>query len=207
MTGGQPGPVFFMSHSRFRDPDGPAVEQSRPAPHLRLFRDLWYHVGELIGPPIGVDPGFVDDKMRGGSPWDESLVAAVGNCRVFVPLLSQSYTGSRWCAKEWHAFAARDPRGDAVLPVLWLPIDEAELPPVIRRIQLFNVSEMVDSNIARRYCSEGLYGLLSMGSEDYDIVAWRLAQRIAELSRAHRIPAKTIFDHERLPSSFESGES
>ena len=128
-----PGPIFFLSHARAPVLRAPLVGAGRPdAPAERFFRDLWFHVAELAGPEIGVRPGFMDRSLQGSEQWAPALMEAVGTCRVFVPLISEPYLRSEWCAREWHAFERRGVRGGhkntAILPVHWLPLDGAELP-------------------------------------------------------------------------------
>ena len=69
------------------------------------------YVGGLTVRRPGADPGFMDLSMNPGSEWRGELLEAVGTCKVFVALLSPSYTASEWCGKEWDAFSRRKVTG------------------------------------------------------------------------------------------------
>ena len=159
-------------------------------PVVRLFDDLSMHVDQLVGSPTGVDPGFMDRSMVGGTRWAPEVLAAAGTCHVFIPLISSGYVESRWCAKEWDVFSGRnvgrrpsDSSGNktAILPVIWSPMLEDQLPPVVRELQFFLPQQLKDPDIAQRYLAEGVYGLLALNDEAaYQAVVWRLARRIVD---------------------------
>jgi len=164
-------------------------------PVVRLFNDLSMHVDQLVGSPTGVDPGFMDRSMEGGTRWAREVLAAAETCHVFIPLISSGYVESKWCAMEWDAFSGRNvghrPSSSsgsktATLPVTWSPMRENQLPPAVRELQFFQPRQLKDPDIAQRYLAEGVYGLLALNDEAaYQAVAWRLARRIVDAYYAY----------------------
>lgn len=206
------GPIFFLSYARARNIGSQAA---RDVDHfvVRLFDDLSRHVDQLVGPPTGVDPGFMDRSMEGGTRWAPEVLAAAGTCHVFIPLISSGYVDSEWCAMEWDAFSrrnvARRPAGDvpangtAILPVAWSPMLEDQLPPAVRELQFFQPQRLKDPNIAQRYLDDGVYGLLALKDEaDYQAVAWRLARGIVDAYHAYHVEAQIPTDPRQLRKSF-----
>jgi len=207
-------PIFFLSYAGARpirtSPAGPRDVNQHV---VRLFDDLSMHVGQLLGSPTGVDPGFMDRSMEGGTRWATEVLAAAGTCHVFIPLISSSYVESKWCAMEWDAFWRRnvirrtsDSSGSqtVILPVIWLPMPENQLPPVIRELQFFQLQQQLkDSDIAQRYLDEGVYGLLTVNDEAaYRVVAWRLARWIVEAYHAYHVEPWIPTDPRQLRESF-----
>jgi hypothetical protein len=188
-------PVFFLSYGRSAWPRvGRVRELNRYV--MELFDELSVHVGELLGREPGADPGFMDRTLPGGERSTEELLHAAATCQVFVPLISSSLVRSEWCAMEWDVFSRRrvvrrDQRRDldtAILPVVWTPIPVAELPAVIRNVQLFSPTRLPDPDYAAQYFEEGLYGLRTMGlDEAYRAVVWRLARRVVEIHYTHLV--------------------
>lgn len=178
-------PVFYLGYAH---PDRPVSEPVGPARLVeRLHGDLTDSVGELLGLRAGRSAGFVDLGLRSGERWQEEMLQAIGNCQVYVPLLSARYLASSWCRFEWEAVSSRTIRSrsgeptdvpQTVVPLLWTPLDRATLPPAIRRVQLFAPSP-APPDVLESYLSEGLYGLMVTHREaEYRVVVWRLAQRI-----------------------------
>jgi hypothetical protein len=206
------GPIFFLSYARARQ-GKPYVgrPQDPDWPVYRLFDDLSMHVSQLVALPVGVDPGFMDRDMEGGTRWAPELLNAVGTCQVFVPLISALYLRSEWCAKEWDAFShrtvrplpnARSEHNSAILPVTWAPTTEL-LPPQVSEVLFFRPGRLADPDVVPRYLAEGVYGLLRMKDEPtYETVAWRLAQRIVDCYRAYRVDPEVPKDHRLLRTSF-----
>ena len=179
---------------------------------VRLFDDLSRHVSELVASPTGVDPGFLDRSMEAGTRWAPEVLAAVGTCHVFIPLVSSGYVESEWCAMEWDAFSGRNVghrltaspgSKSAILPVTWSPMREDQLPPAVRELQFFQPRQLTDPDIAQRYLAEGVYGLLTLNDEvAYQAVAWRLAQRIVHAHHAYHVEPKIPTDPQQLRKSF-----
>lgn len=179
---------------------------------VRLFDDLSTHVGQLVGSPTGVAPGFMDESMEAGTRWAPEVFAAAGTCHVFIPLISSGYVKSKWCAREWDAFSRRNVgrrpsassgRETAILPVTWSPMLEGQLPPAVRELQFFRPQQLADPGIAQRYLDEGVYGLLALNDEAaYQAVAWRLARRIVDAYHAYHVEPWISTDPRQLRESF-----
>jgi TIR domain len=151
------GPIFFLSYAHGPRPHQELVES--------FFTQLSDHVQQLFG--LSADlVGFMDQSsLRGGERWSDSLVTAVGTCRVFVPLISRGYVRSEWCAREWHAFHRRTahtvPPGrntTPVLPVLWSALARNHMPRAIGDLQLFLPAEREPPDLREQYRHDGLYG-------------------------------------------------
>lgn len=212
--GNPQGPIFFLSYARARS------IRSSAGPHdvnrfvVRLFDDLSRYVDQLLGPPTGVDPGFMDRSMEGGTRWAPEVLAAAGTCHVFIPLISSRYVESKWCAREWDAFSRRnvvrrlaDSSGNktAILPVRWSPMREDKLPPMVRELQFFLPQQLRDPDITQRYLADGVYGLLALDDHaDYQAVAWRLARGIVDAYHEYHVEPKVHTDPRQLRESFQS---
>jgi hypothetical protein len=193
------GPVFFLSYAHGPNPE--LVDD--------FFRELCGHVQQLLG--LSADlVGFMDDvSLRGGERWSDSLLTAVGTCRVFVPLISQAYVRSEWCAREWHAFHRRTVHRlstgrttTPVLPVLWSPLGTRRLPRTIRDLQFFLPTGRETSVLREELACDGLYGFGVTGHQSYPTVVWRIAQEIWRIDAEHRVEPGIVADYRRLPSSF-----
>lgn len=190
------GPVFFLSyrHSRFQHTTG-IREPNRFV--MEFFDDLSDNVSELLGRLSGEDAGFMDRLLEGGQRWTPELFQAASTCQIFVPLISPGLLRSEWCGMEWDLFSRRKVfrrGGDGpttetcILPVVWIPTDHSTLPTVMRGIQRFAPVGLPNINVATMYVRDGLFGLRQMGEDAaYRAVVWRLAQRIADLTRTHRV--------------------
>lgn len=195
-------PLFFLSyaHAAWQRSQG-----ARSEPYQRIaefFDDLSENVAQLIARPPGADPGFMDRAIPGGSRWTPELLEAVGNCQVFVALLSDPYVSSTWCGMEWYAFSQRtviSRAGDGaghqtgIIPVIWTPVPEARLPKVVREVQRFSPRGLPDMNIPARYEADGVFGVRNIGLDTYyQGVVWRLAQRIAEFHFGHVVEPRVM---------------
>jgi len=209
----QRGPIFFLSYAQAR-PSRTSLTSPQDVNRYvaRFFDELSMHVDQLVGSPTGVDPGFMDRSMEGGTRWTREVLAAAGTCHVFVPLISSGYVESKWCAMEWDAFSRRnvgrrpDSSGSetAILPVIWSPVLAGQLPPSVRELQFFLPQQLKEPDIAQRYRVEGVYGLLALNDEEaYQAVAWRLACRIVDAYHAYRVEPKIPTDHRQLRESFQ----
>lgn len=187
---GAPGPLFFLSYARtVKGPTGVGPDQ-----HVRqFFHDLTENVGQLVYRGAAVPAGFMDQEMRGGMNWPDELMHAVGTCQVLVALLSPRYLRSEWCRREWDAFLQCGAQGQApegtlssrhrcIVPVLWAPLHE-DLPGHISPTQLFSPDSAPEPATPDRYRGNGVFGLMRMSylRESYEIVAWQLAMRIADI--------------------------
>jgi hypothetical protein len=199
-------PVFFLSYAR---PPRLTRHSGTPSesPVSRFFDDLSENVAALVPRPAGAgaDPGFMDSRMS-GVLWEPELLDMLGNCQSFVALLSASYIESEWCAREWHAFSRRtirktDPSASdnhrAIFPVIWAPVRKEQIPEVISSAQRFSP----DDEYARTYAENGIFGLLRINRDAYEMTVWRLAQRIADSYYCYDT-APLIVEHSELRDIF-----
>ena len=170
----------------------------------------------MVGSPPGVDPGFMDRSMKGGTKWVAEVLPAAGTCHVFIPLISSGYVESQWCAMEWDAFSRRNvlrqpsnpsENKSVILPVKWSPMSEDQLPPKLRKLQFFLPGQLTDPDIAQRYLTEGVYGLLVLDDRvAYQAIIWRLARRIVDAYHAYHVEPKIPTDPRQLRGSFRSDD-
>jgi hypothetical protein len=214
--GAVPAPVFFLSYGHAHARAQRRTLQNVNSPVVRLFEDLSFHVGELMGSAAGEYPGYLDQAMDPGVRWRTEVLRAAGTCQVFVPLLSPRYLDSPWCAMEFDAFSRRKVNrkptrrptdaigeGTAILPVLWMPMDSEQLPLVLSELQYFMPYPLPDEDIVQRYSEEGVHGLLALHDEEaYQAVVWRLARRIVQVSRNHQVESQVFTDTDGLRKSF-----
>ena len=205
-------PLFFLSYAHSAE-----IKQHQGNRHERnwrfatFFDDLSENVAELVSRPAGSDPGYMDRSIPDGRRWTPELLAAIGTCQVFVALLSPLYFQSPWCGLEWHAFSERRvisyPQGmvsnqTAIIPVIWAPIREKEVPAAVGQVQMFYPRGVPNANVAAQYQSDGIVGLLQVDDVAYKAVVWRLAQYIADLHYNHRVEPRT-FKIDDLRNAFE----
>ncbi|MCL8013674.1 TIR-like protein FxsC [Streptomyces sp. AS02] len=179
-------PYFFLSYAHT-----PRDETDESDPDVwvhRLFRDLCEDIRQLTAVPLGAS-GYMDRSMRAGQLWTTELGDALAACRVFVPLYSPRYFHSSWCGKEWTIFANRAARyrtegrrgtPGAIVPALWAPIEDHQLPETVKDIQ-YRHPELGD-----RYRDYGFYGLMKLSSQrrHYQRAVFELARRIIEVGRS-----------------------
>lgn len=209
---GSCAPIFFLSYPRPKLLGLPATAPEQVNPLVpRLFDDLNRHVNELIPRRPGEGPGFLDVAIRGGTDWQDNLFHAVGTCQVFVALISPNYVhGSQWCAREWDAFTRRKfsartgamVHGESpIVPVLWVPVADDQLPPDVAAINRFTPRDLPTGTEA--FERNGLYGLLQLGYEDiYRAIVWKLAQHIRYVYSTYVVEPWTPIDAEGLRASF-----
>lgn len=181
-------PYFFLSYAHNPSTD----HNSSVDPNLwihKLYDDLSAEVLQLIKSPTA---GFIDREIRLGMQWSRELTAALATSRVFVPLYSPRYFASENCGKEWYAFSRRvlDQRARkpdtqmAIVPALWVPVEEDSLPDVAKDIQ-FN-----HHDLGHNYGRNGFAGIMKVRRfrDDYTLAVQGLARRIVEVAK------KTIID-------------
>jgi hypothetical protein len=162
-------PLFFLSYAH-SSVTGRA--QGRNWRFIKFFEDLSENVAELVSRPAGSDPGYMDQpSIAAGRRWTPELLRALGTCQVFVALLSPIYIDSAWCSLEWQAFSRRQvtshPGGEisnetAIIPVLWAPVREQDVPKKIRAVQWFYPLGMPETDKAASYEGDGVVGLLQL---------------------------------------------
>jgi hypothetical protein len=194
-------PLFFLSYARSPSGGqaGPARDRDRYV--NQFFADLTEDVAQLVSRPTGAEPGFMERSMAGGNFWQAELLHAIGTCQVFIALLSRPYVMSQWCGMEWHAFSRRrvsskerGAQGSAVtsiLPVIWAPFPEEEIPEPIRDTELFSPGGLPDPAAPLRYHDDGIFGLMETASPIYNIAVWHLARRVAGLYYSFSVEPST----------------
>ncbi|WP_418959950.1 TIR-like protein FxsC [Streptomyces tritici] len=192
-------PYFYLSyaHPAQRGPDV-WVE--------RFFRDVANHVMAMTDLPAGTPAGFLDREIGAGERWTERLGEVLATCRVFVPLYSPRYFASETCGREWYAFtqrtiyeqAKRDRSVQAVVPALWVPVPDEQVPAVARRLG------WPTQGFGDDYPHEGIYGLIKLGhlAEQYERVVYELAKRIVTVAHESALPPGSPVDYLTSPSAF-----
>ncbi|MEU8242563.1 hypothetical protein AB0C07_30285 [Actinoplanes missouriensis] len=215
MTADDPGaPVFFLSYSRSKRPltVGPPRE---PNHVINLFDELSELVDELIGSPVGGQPGYLDLGRGGGEIWQRAVLEAAGTCQVLVCLVSNRFLyQSLWCPREWDVFSRRKvvPRSGprphnetAIVPVLWTPVDIDKLPEPIARVNLFQPTGLPPEHLTR-YLNEGLLGLLHTDQiAIYKSIVWKLALHIRSIHSRYHVEPGIPESIEGLRTSFTEG--
>lgn len=199
----KPRPLFFLSYARsgiVPPGNGPLLGSNGNV--VRFFNDLSRCVVELVDRIPGADPGFMDRSIQGGRRWTDQLLRAVGNCQVFVALLSNAYVSSEWCGMEWDAFSRREvgtledgasPDETCIIPVTWAPVSDKRLPTCVLAVQRFSPAELPNPVMEGKYEAEGIFGLLQLGLDTcYSTVVWRLAQQIRTVYYSHTVEPCTF---------------
>jgi hypothetical protein len=179
---GTGGSYFYLSYAQ----SPPLAGQARAKPDqwvTKFFDDLTAAVERLAAPGSHLKPGFIDLEVPLGSDWQASLMEALGEAEVFVPLYSPAYFARSWPGKEWACFWQRmagrvaDPLRRFV-PVIWTPLpgdqDRAEL----RELLAVPGAE-------QEYTENGLRTLLRLRPyrAAYQLVVEDVAARIVRLAR------------------------
>jgi FxsC-like protein len=208
-VGGEGGaghaPYFFLSyaHTPKHDPsDDPDLWI------FTLFHDLCRHIMHLTNASSWAEAGFMDRRVRHGADWRRQLSNALATCRVFVPLYSPRYCVSAQCGREWFAISRRlrdheargNQRAEIIIPALWAPVQEAEIPEPVRAIQFDH------SAFGRRYAERGFHGIIKLKRyrADYEEAVFELARRIVDAARLNTVAPATPVDYESLHSAFGS---
>ncbi|MBB4951144.1 FxsC-like protein [Kitasatospora gansuensis] len=198
-------PYFFLSYAHVpRSRTGGAGDPNQWV--NRLFNDLRDEVLHLTDLRGGAPVGFMDQSMHQGQLWAERLSQELASCRVFVPLYSPRYFTSVACGQEWHSFVQRPvfperqstERPTGIVPVLWIPMSDHQLPEVARQLQ-FN-----HRGFGPDYEAEGLYALMRLGyfRRAYELAVHRLAERIVDVAASTVIPPGRPLDFQAQPSAF-----
>jgi FxsC-like protein len=197
-------PYFFLSYARTPKRD-PTDREDPDRWVLKLYKDLCAAILQMTDAQPD-EAGFMDRENRLGAEWSPELVAALGTCRVFVPLYSRRYFESDNCGKEWFAFARREvnqnARGhglvNAIVPALWARMDRSSIPEVAQSIQYDH------AGLGPRYSTEGFYGIMKLHSyrAAYQRAVHRLAERIVEVAERAEIPPEPAVDYGSLQSAF-----
>ena len=213
---GEPGlrdPLFFVSHANVT---GPAAAANANDLFVDFFRELSGHVSQLHYRHSGADPGFMDLELEGGLAWEREVLKSVGTCHVFVALLSSPYVNREWCGLEWCAFRRRrswrlDRNGwtetnECVVPVLWVPLSEAQTPDPVKEVELFRPPGLDVPGLVAAYRRHGLLGLHTVQPELYTAVVWYLALEINRKLDEYRVEPIIPSDRGELRNAFETGD-
>lgn len=198
-------PCFFLSYAH-----GPRRDESGHDPDLwiaQLYDALCEHVRLLTDLPPGGKPGFMDRELQQGHEWPWLLSNALATCRVFVPLYSRRYFKSEHCGREWFAFHRRAlnqaaasgvGRIEAIVPALWLPVRDGQLPEAAR-----SVSFQPD-DFGPLYAQHGFYGIMKINRwrDAYEEAVYLLARRIVDAAEASPVQPGHALQYESLPSAF-----
>ena len=185
---------FFLSYALPESSQEGDI-QAAPTRWIRtFFKDLSEDVALMLPIVRSRDPGYLDlaESLRPGEPWRPELLSGLGTCQVFVPLLSTPYFSSTSCGMEWYAFSQRRvvsrvsgrPGGQSpIIPVLWSPVSDADVPAAVRTMQRFSPNDPSDCDLNAIYVENGIEGLLRMEMDAaYRKIIWKLARRISELA-------------------------
>lgn len=181
-------PVFFLSYARHHrvpgDKTGTAEDPDRWT--LRFFDDLTFEVAELTALPRESRPGFMDREVRVGQEWPRRISEALAECRVFVPLYTPRYFTSLSCASEWYLFQARQSaheltsgtRPEAIIPVLWLPMPDTDLPPAAQALQFDH------HTLGEAYARLGFLQLIRLArfKDEYQLAIHALAREVVRVA-------------------------
>jgi FxsC-like protein len=194
-------PYFFLSYAH-----SPRNGSGNP-PDLdvwvkKLFGDLCNQINSLTIVPRGCTAGFMDRELLPGHDWPVGLARSLATCRVFVPLYSRRYFESEHCGKEWSAFAQRMGERDAaapsaIIPAVWVPVEEDLRPPVARSIPC-------DYAGVQSYADHGFYGIIKLSRywTDYEKAVDRLAGRIVDVAENSPVTNGQLLDYSSLESMF-----
>ena len=205
-------PVFFLSYARHHrapeDKTGTAEDPDRWT--LRFFDDLTFEVAELTALPRDSRPGFMDREVRVGQEWPRRISEALAKCRVFVPLYTPRYFTSLSCASEWYLFQARQSahevtsgtRPEAIIPVLWLPMPDTELPPAAQALQFDH------HTLGEAYARLGFLQLIRLArfKDEYQLAIHALAREVVRVALSSAPQAAMPVDFTVLRNRYESAE-
>jgi FxsC-like protein len=199
-TGGDTRPAYWLYFSC-------SEKERKEDACQRFFVDLTKRLRAHLDAnkqSIGGEVRFFDERnVEAPDQWFPWALRAISHCRVLVCLVSKAYFQDEYCGQIWTAFLARlkdyqererlSAPPPLIIPVLWKPTVELSsfLLPVVARDPAF---PMLVPKVSDQ--KDGLYALLQMASRDrdgsrgvYEGVVDELAQRIAELTLKHALPA------------------
>jgi hypothetical protein len=204
-------PVFFLSyarHHRSAEDKSGAADPDRWT--RQFFDDLTFEVAELTTLPRDCRPGFMDREVRIGQEWRRRISEALAACRVFLPLYTPRYFTSLSCASEWYLFQARQSahelasgiRPEAIIPVLWLPIPDIELPAAARALQFDHHA------LGEAYARLGFLQLIRVErfKDEYQLAIHALAREVVRVALSEAPQVAMPVDFTLLRNRFEKAE-
>ncbi|NUR62184.1 MAG: toll/interleukin-1 receptor domain-containing protein [Catenulispora sp.] len=205
-------PYFFLSYARHHRSAGesPVGAEDPDRWTLRFFDDLTFEVMELTTLERGVQPGFMDREVHVGQHWRRRISEALAACRVFLPLYTPRYFTSLSCASEWYLFQARQSahelisgsRPEAIIPVLWVPMPDTELPAVARTPQFDH------RTLGEAYARFGFLQLIRLAryKDEYQLAIHALARHVVQVARDRSPGAAVPVDFTALHGRFEDAD-
>jgi hypothetical protein len=204
---------FYLSYAHSPPLAGSRLDASTPDEWVReFFQDLSQAVNRRASPERGLAAGFIDLHVPSGQEWKETLVRALGEAEVFVPLYSPGYLSRSWPGREWACFAQRieaDGIADPLrrfTPVLWVPLPAGAEPRGMRAaLDLVPVGAPDGASIA--YRDNGLLAMrrLQPYRKWYYEITDELADRIVRLAEDDYIGPSPAPDIETTESAFAAG--
>jgi formylglycine-generating enzyme required for sulfatase activity/Cdc6-like AAA superfamily ATPase len=176
-------PYVFISYSR---------EDARDGLANRFYTELCVEIAQRGGLRLE-DVGYIDTNLTVGDTWPAPLANALGDCRVFLPLVSPNYFNSDICGREWQAFWNRLTAYDAehnawptlIVPVVWVPpVDE--WPARTKEVQTLK------SQLGPRYDQYGMRSLMQESGTDYSQALMKVAITTIEAWRSHNLVESAI---------------
>ena len=147
------------------------------------------------------------DSIALGAAWEPSIEKALRTCRIFIAMLSPTYLRRKACSKEWACFEWRlrnlggAVQPELLLPIVWIPILEEDVPVAVRRLQHTHAS------LGPTYVARGLLYLVRRGGQEYRDFLSALADRVRDLLRLPALPQPAeLLAPGSLPDPFEVGE-
>jgi hypothetical protein len=204
---------FYLSYAHSPPLAGSRLDYSMPDEWVREFyQDLTRAVNRRASADRGLAPGFIDLQVPSGQKWKETLVRALGEAEVFVPLYSPGYLSRSWPGREWACFAQRieaigiaDPLS-RFAPVLWVPLPVGAEPRGLQAaLDLVPVS--APNGATSTYQENGLLAMrrLQPYRKWYHLTTDELAARIVRLAEDDYIGPSSAPDIEAMESAFAAG--
>jgi hypothetical protein len=66
----------------------------------RLVKFIQVETGKKYGRDVVV---WWDESLASGTQWNEAIYDELAACRIFLPIVSPSWTNSKWAGQEWDA--------------------------------------------------------------------------------------------------------
>jgi hypothetical protein len=201
---------FYLSYAHSPPLAGSRLGASTPDEWVReFFEDLSLAVSQRASAVHSLAPGFIDLKILPGQEWKETLVQALGEAEVFVPLYSPGYLSRSWPGREWACFMQRiEATGIAdplrrFAPLLWVPLPVGAEPRGLQAaLDLVPVS--APDGAASVYRENGLLAMrrLQPYRKWYHLITDELAARIVRLAEDDYIEPSPTPDIETTESAF-----
>lgn len=149
-------PYFFLSHARAD------VDEF----FERFYKDFRNELRGKLGQTTVDGLAFRDtEAISPGALWKPRIERSLLDCRTFLAMLSPTYLTRPECAREWAGFewrrASYGQPPELLLPVMWIPIPDGEMPPTIQQRQYKHQA------LGRDYATHGLRYLVKRRGAQY----------------------------------------